>query len=90
MNQPNPAVVRSIWERVFAWAVESGRIADSCEPLAVSHEWKVLGGCPVCPPSANCELHLHPDGGKCGGTVCHRVFQYPSMTAFPTQYGQGV
>ena len=87
MNQPNPSVVRAMWERVFAWAVESGRIPEAPAETEVA-EWKVLGPCTHCDPKAHCELRLHPDGRKCGGTVCHRVFQYPSMTAFPTQYRQ--
>ena len=90
MNQPNPSVVRAIWERVYQWKVESGEWEDPQGDDMVSAEWKVIGACLSCPPTAHCEIRLHPDGRKCGGTVCHRVFQYPSMQVFPTQYGQAV
>lgn len=97
-NQPNPNVVRAIWERVLQWAEERGRLsavsdqlsANSSELIAVISEWKVIGPCTQCDPKSHCEIRLHPDGRKCGGTVCHQLFNYPSMTVFPSQYGQGV
>ena len=86
MNEPNPSVVRAIWERVTEWALESGRLpVDGGQSSVDSGRWTVDGGqCPKC----NNEIHIHPRGAKCGCTVCKAVFEYPSMTEITVEYGQ--
>ena len=79
MNQPNPSAVRAIWNRVFAWAVESGRIPQAPD---VPEEPKVTDATPmgvVCKKCKSGELHLHRDGRMCGCEKCNQLFRYPSM-----------
>lgn len=80
MNEPNPSVVRAIWERVMFWAVESGRVSEDPnapeETGVSSSKFQVAGVCPKCGKG---EVHVHP-GGRMGGCVeCHQKFKYPSM-----------
>lgn len=82
-SEPNPSVVRAIWERVMEWAVESGRLTvDGGQSTVDGGQSTVDGGkvakaarCPRC----GRELHIHARGRIGGCENCLETFHLAEL-----------